>query len=226
MSLRSRIINGPGFFFVMSSLLSGWMRFVAATSRIDRKGWAEVEEAIGTDRGVIICCWHQRIMMSPFLMPGNEDRCNSLTSHKRPGRIVGQMLKRFGFKTTPLPPGTMGTSQMRSLLGGLRQGISICMSPDGSSGPAFECKIVPIQWARASGVPIFVFTFSCKRSWALPTWDRMMLPLPFNRMTLQWQKWDRQVPRQSDDFEALRIDLQGFMNDQVAELDAVYGRNP
>ncbi len=225
MRWRARVANSPIVFRVVSKLLSGWIRFVVATSKIDRDGWSDVEEAIRGGHAVIICCWHQRIMLSPYLMPEHEGQCNSLTSHRRPGRMVGQMLKRFGFMTTPMPPGTLGAGQMRRLLRGLNNGVSICLAPDGSSGPARVCKTTPIQWARVAQVPIFTFSFSAKKAWRLPTWDNMLLPKPFTHISMCWRRWDVDVPRDLDDPENLRQRLELFMNDVCAENDRLTGHD-
>ena len=222
---KSKAASSPFVFGVVSRLMAGWIRFVFWTSKVEKEGWKEFESAISNNQSVIICCWHQRILLLPYMMPGYENRCNGVTAHKRPGRFFGQMLKRFGFKTTPMPRGTTGTAQMRSLLRELSKGTSICISPDGSSGPARICKPTPIQWARVGRVPIFTFTFSPKRFLKMPTWDSMLIPGPFNRMKLVWRRWDVEVPKEIADLDALCLQLQEFMNDACEEVDLHIGHN-
>lgn len=225
MTIRARLANSQWTFRLVSKLLSGWIRLVMMTSHVEKRGWDSVRDTVGDDGAALLVCWHQRLICSPYIFPDMEARCCSLTSHKRPGRIVGAIHRRFGITSLPMDEGLRGAANMRQLLRGLSNGVSICVAPDGSSGPARVCKVTPIQWARSAQVPIFTFTFSCKRFWAWPTWDRLMFPMPFNRITMEWRRWDIEVPRNltADMTAELQSQLEDFMNEVAAEADARVG---
>ena len=225
--MRKRILNHPVTLGFGAALFSGWMRLVKASSRVEEDGWRAVAQAIDDHGGVIIVCWHQRLMMTPYMFRFGQARCHSLTSNARAGRLVGAIHRRFGYETIPMPKGLLGAAEMRRVIKGLKSGISIGISPDGPRGPARIAKVTPIQWARVSQVPTFVFTFSCRRFWTWPSWDRLMFPKPFNEITLLWREWERPVPRKltPGQTEALALELQAFMNDVSAEADRRMGHD-
>lgn len=221
-TLRQRIASSPALNRAAAGLFRLWLDAVHRTSRPVGDGWDEVARLIEAHGAVIIVCWHQRIMLTPWMFDLSRAPCRSLTSAGRAGRLVGWMHRAYGYGTVPMPKGVMGAAEMREVLRGLKQGISIGISPDGPRGPARVAKVTPIQWARAAQVPIVVFTFSTTRFWSWPTWDRLMFPLPFGRVALLWRVWDRAVPPRftEEEGEALAADLGAFMDAVTAEADA------
>lgn len=225
MRLSSRIAGHRWTFAVVSRLIAGWLRLVHSTSRIEEDGWEDVARAIEEHGAVIMLCWHQRLMMSPFSYRGDTTQFRTLTADKRPGRLAGQMQGRFGLQTIAMPENAMAAGQIREVIRGLRRGISIGLAADGPEGPARVAKQAPIQWARIAQVPVFAFTYSARRFWTFGTWDRLMFPLPFNRIVLAWRRWPTDVPRGLSDAEteALARDLTEVMDAVTAEADRKAG---
>lgn len=222
MTLRQRLASSPMLNRAAAALLRGWLTAVYATSRREADGWDSVAALIERHGAVIIVCWHQRIMLTPWMFDLRQAPCRSLTSAGRAGRLVGWLHRAFGYGTVPMPKGVLGGAEMREVLRGLKQGISIGISPDGPRGPARVAKVTPIQWARTAQVPIVVFTFSTSRFWSWRTWDRLMFPLPFGRVAMLWRVWDRAVPPRFSDEEgtALAAELGTFMDSVTTEADA------
>lgn len=222
MSLRKRIASSPLANRAGAALFGAWLRFVWMTSRRDADGWDAAARLVDRHGAVIIVCWHQRIMLTPWMFDLSKAPCRSLTSAGRAGRLVGWLHRAFGYGTVPMPKREMGAAEMREVLRGLKQGISIGISPDGPRGPARVAKVTPIQWARTAQVPVVVFTFSASRFWSWTTWDRLMFPMPFGRLVLLWRVWDRAVPGRFTEQEgaALAADLGRFMDAVTAEADA------
>lgn len=222
MTLRQRLASSPVLNRAAAWLFRAWLETVYRTSRRDADGWDAVARLIEEHGAVIIVCWHQRIMMTPWMFDLTRAPCRSLTSAGRAGRLVGWMHRAFGYDTVPMPKGVLGATEMREVLRGLKQGISIGISPDGPRGPARVAKVTPIQWARTAQVPVVVFTFSASRHWSWRTWDRLMFPLPFGRVAMLWRVWDRAVPPRFTEAEgeALAAELGAFMDAVTAEADA------
>jgi lysophospholipid acyltransferase (LPLAT)-like uncharacterized protein len=225
MSLRRRIASDPRVNRATAALFRLWLRAVHATSRRETDGWDKVADLVARHGAVIIVCWHQRIMLTPWMFDLSLAPCRSLTSAGRAGRLVGWLHRAFGYDTVPMPKRGLGATELRTVLRGLQQGISIGISPDGPRGPARVAKITPIQWARTAQVPVVVFTFSASRYLSWPTWDRLMFPLPFGRLVLMWRVWDRAVPPRFSDAEgaALTAELGAFMDAVTAEADTRAG---
>jgi len=222
MNLRKRIVSSAALNRAAAALLRLSLKIAYHTSRRDAEGWDAVARLIDQHGAVIIVCWHQRIMLTPWMFDLAQAPCQSLTSAGRAGRLVGWMHRAFGYGTVPMPKGVLGATEMRTVLRGLKQGVSIGISPDGPRGPARVAKVTPIQWARTAQVPIVVFTYAATRFVPLRTWDRLMFPLPFGRLVLLWRVWDRTVPARLTDAEglALAAELGAFMETITQEADA------
>ena len=223
--LRKRIANSAFANHAVAAVFGAWARLVRATSRRKEEGWAQVETALATHGAVIIVCWHQRLMMTPFMFDVARHRCRSLTSDARAGRLVGHIHRHFGYESVPMPHGILGAAEMRLIFKGLREGISIGVSPDGPRGPARVAKSTPIQWARSAQVPVVSFTFSAKHYLRWPTWDRLIFPLPFTKLHLRWRVWEETVPSKLSDAEtaAFAQRLQSFMNAEALAADRMVG---
>jgi len=222
MSLRKRIASSAAANRALAGLFRAWLRMVWATSRRELDGWPEVAELVRQHGAVIIVCWHQRIMLTPWMFDLDQAPCRSLTSAGRAGRAVGWLHRSFGYETMPMPKGVLGAAEMRAVLKGLKQGVSIGISPDGPRGPARVAKVTPIQWARTAQVPIVCFTHAASRTWFWRTWDRLMFPKPFGKLVLVWRVWGREVPARCapDQADALATELGEFMDAVTAEADA------
>ncbi len=62
------------------------------------------------------------------------------------------------------------------------QGVIYGITVDGSKGPAYRMKSGAVRIAVACKAPIVVEKTWCRRYFRLPTWDRSIIPLPFNRI--------------------------------------------
>lgn len=225
--LRKRLADSPRLNAAVAGAFAGWIRWVRRSSVVSEDGWPEVADALREHGAVIIVCWHQRLMMTPYMFDLSAAPCRSLTSDRRAGRLFGRIHASFGFETMPMPRHLQGAGEMRAALKGLRQGFSIGISPDGPQGPARVAKTTPIQWARVSGAPVFIFTFSARRYLRWPTWDRLMFPLPYTRLALRWRRWPVDLPQRlsTEEAEALAADLGRAMDDLTAEADAAVGHD-
>jgi lysophospholipid acyltransferase (LPLAT)-like uncharacterized protein len=72
-----------------------------------------------------------------------------------------------------------------------------------------------IRLAKATGAPIFPVSYAASRSLRLGSWDRLMIPLPFARVTVV-VGGPLRVPRRAEEseLEERRRDLEG----RLAEL--------
>jgi len=62
---------------------------------------------------------------------------------------------------------------------------SIVIMPDGSQGPIYQAKAGAVVLAQLSGAPIYLFSYSADRAWRTTSWDRLIVPKPFARITIR-----------------------------------------
>jgi lysophospholipid acyltransferase (LPLAT)-like uncharacterized protein len=70
------------------------------------------------------------------------------------------------------------------LVHAFRTGYNLAVIPDGPRGPRHTAKPGVIRLAKATGAPLFPVSYAASRCVRLGSWDRLMIPLPFARVTV------------------------------------------
>lgn len=228
MSLRKRIADSETLQDSLANMLARYIRFVHRTSTWKRVGYEPLEELVRAGEPVIVVLWHQRLLMSPYFFPLELGRICSITSSARAGSMVGRVQLRFGFDTIAMSSHKRHVALSREVLGKMREGISIGIAADGPRGPERIASTVPLIWARSSGKRVFAITYSARRAAEAGTWDRALMPRPWNSGIFICREWTKTVPRKASEaeIETLRLDLQKLLNDITAECDVAMGRTP
>jgi lysophospholipid acyltransferase (LPLAT)-like uncharacterized protein len=162
-----------------------YIRFVYRTSRWRVIG-AEIPQAFWrARRPFILCFWHGRMLMVPYAwdhsIPGRV-----LISPHRDGRLIAEIMAHFGAETITGSSSKGGTAALRALLRALEAGIPVGITPDGPRGPRMRASPGLVTVARRAGVPIVPLTYAVRRRKMLGSWDRFIVPLPFNRGIFVW----------------------------------------
>ena len=64
--------------------------------------------------------------------------------------------------------------------------ISIGITPDGPRGPRHKVGEGTINISRISNKKILPMSLACKKKWVLNTWDKFIVPKPFNEICIVW----------------------------------------
>lgn len=228
MNIRKKIADSSLFNRSIEAVLAGYIRIAYATSKWEKDGFEAMDEVLAREEPIIFCVWHQRLVLAPYMFDQSKGKFCSLTSSARAGRLVGSVFKRFGFDTVPMPSHKRNVALSREVLSRIKDGYTIGIAVDGPRGPARIASSTPIVWARASGLSVFVLSWSARRVITLPLWDKCMLPIPFGRGILMCRRWDIAIPRKLSDeeSEALRLGLQEELNNITHDSDHSQGRRP
>lgn len=146
----------------------------------------------GQPRAAIAAFWHERLPMMPMLWLQARRRVPSLAaaqahvlvSRHRDGRFIGEVVRRFHLDMVHASTNRGGATGMRVLLRMLGQGDLVVITPDGPRGPRRVAAPGVAQLAAVSGLPVLPCAARTTRAIVLPSWDRMVLPLPFARGVL------------------------------------------
>ncbi len=138
----------------------------------------------------ILTFWHNRLLLIPvlwnrYLARDHARRTVPLTSTSRDGELIAQFLDRFGIGSARGSATRRGAAALRELAGWLKLGHVVAVTPDGSRGPIYEVKGGLLVLARISGQPIQPISWDCSRAWRVRSWDRLIIPKPFARVTLR-----------------------------------------
>ncbi len=178
--------------------LGAYLRFALRTTRWTLRGGAELG-AYEHARPAIFAFWHERLPLMPALWTralrtrrraaAPRGRMHVLVSRHQDGRMIGRMMRGFGLdlvhgSTAKNNEQKGGTASLRALLAVLAAGDQVVITPDGPRGPARRAARGVAQLAALAGVPIIPCAAQTTRRRVLPTWDRMVVPLPFGRGTI------------------------------------------
>lgn len=152
------------------------MRLLARTWRIARVSPEQLERhhSAPDASGALFAMWHGRILLGLGSHP--EEELTALVSPSGDGGLLEVLLRRFGFDVVRGSSFERGASALREILGLLRSGRSIVITPDGPRGPRHHMNEGLAWMARASGLPAVPCGLACDRAWRLGTWDRFTIP--------------------------------------------------
>lgn len=182
--------------------LGAYLRFALRTTRWTLQGGEHLGRHLHS-HAAIFAFWHERLPMMPALWTlalheraaagGARGRMHVLVSRHQDGQLIGTMMRGFGLDLvhgSSAKPGSRkleqkgGAAGLRALLAVLAAGDQIVITPDGPRGPRRRLARGVAQLGALAGVPIIPCAAQSTRRRLLPTWDRMLLPLPFGRGVL------------------------------------------
>ena len=172
-------------------LVGRYLELALGTTRWTLHGDHHVLPYVGL-HPAILAFWHERLALMPAGWTlirdrnGGGARAHVLVSRHQDGRFIGEVLRRFGVtlvygSTARNGQHRGGAAGARTLLGVLQGANFVVITPDGPRGPRRIAALGVAQLAALSGAPVIPCAAQTSRRWTLPTWDRMVLPLPFGR---------------------------------------------
>jgi lysophospholipid acyltransferase (LPLAT)-like uncharacterized protein len=198
------------------------LRFWKFTMRFEERGRENVDRFWSAGEHVIVAFWHDRLIMLPFVYRGPKG-IRVLISSSRDGELIARTIGRFGLEAVR-GSSTRGGAEARDVLeDALAGGYDVGITPDGPKGPRHIAKAGVVQLAQATGRPVVPLLMSSARGKRLRSWDRFLVPMPFDHVVLRWGEpmW---VDKQ-ENFEAARRRIEDALNAVCRQVDAETG-NP
>ncbi len=171
-------------------------RYVVLVARATRwriEGEAELAAFAGGGP-CIVAFWHESLPSMPMFWLrakrlGLRRPAVVLASRHRDGRLIGRAVETMGIGVVGGSSARGGSSRggaagLRALLKALAAGAHVGLTPDGPRGPRRVAAAGVAQLAALAGVPVLPCAAAISRGWALRSWDKMRLPLPFGRGVL------------------------------------------
>lgn len=160
------------------------LRLLARTWRF-RYVHAERCEPVRTRQApFLILCWHEVIL--PLLWAHQGMGITIVVSEARDGQYLARFAASLGYRVAEGSTTRGGSRAIRGALRALREGGSVCVTPDGPRGPrrVFKGAAIPLaQHGRAAVIPVHA---SAQWAWRARSWDRFLLPKPWSRITITY----------------------------------------
>lgn len=216
---RSGLLAG-----LLARLLTTYLRLCWRTGRWTSDGQDTLNASLA-EGPVTIICWHGRLVMAPVVW----ERRAPVAIPRDPspaGRLSAATQAHFGTEPFEIDMSGGNFGPVRQVMKLVKGGASLGLTADGPKGPDRKVKRAAIDWARATGRPVFLFAWSSRRVIRLNTWDRLMLPIPFAGGSFVYRGWTPDIPRrpQKEDYARLRTDLARELDEAAASADALAGR--
>lgn len=188
MSLMKRVMRHPVVMRFLCWIAAVYIGLVYKTTRWEKKGFENVMPYWDQRKPLIVCFWHNRLMMTCFAWQSPFQKFNMLISSHSDGQYIANIVGHYGIQTIAGSSSKGGSQALRKILRVLKDGHAVGVTPDGPRGPRFEVSDGIIQMARLSGADIIPVTFAISRRRVLKTWDRLIFALPFSRGVLMYGK--------------------------------------
>ena len=150
------------------------------------------DKIILENKSFIYALWHDQLLLSPFTWQ-TKNRIDILISKHKDGDIIADLIKYHGFNSirgstnNPSKVKEKNTiSSIRKIIKTLKADVSIGITPDGPRGPRHKVSEGTINIARISNKKILPMALAYKEQWVLNTWDKFIIPKPFNKICIVW----------------------------------------
>ena len=193
---RDNVLASPWFIEALYRLV----RAYAWSFRLrieNEQVWMRYVEKGGT---VLLCAWHQQFFSAiRHFRQYRRFGPHIMISRSRDGELIAGVARRTGWHPVRGSSSRGGREAMRGVIDELKKSRLAGHIVDGPRGPAGKVKAGVIRMAHAAGAAVVPFYISADKAWYFNSWDRFMLPKPFSRVTL---RFDRMVHLDADVDEA------------------------
>ncbi|WP_420549832.1 lysophospholipid acyltransferase family protein [Curvivirga sp.] len=208
-------------------LISLYIRFVYLTTKWTFIGFEERDEFAKRNDTGIVMQWHNRIGLVGFGWNARKHPISLLVSGHPDGRFVSSALGYLGMGAIFGSSSKGGAAALLQCIKTAKKGIFIGLTPDGPRGPRMRMKDGPVVIAKKTGAPMSLLAYSVRKRKVLKTWDRFILPKPFNEGVLMWRELDG-ISKDATDEET--IAYKQYLEDELTkatnELDVMMGHAP
>jgi lysophospholipid acyltransferase (LPLAT)-like uncharacterized protein len=207
----------------LAGCVAGYIRLVDRTSRWTVVNGEYVAKLKAENKPSIVCFWHGRMLLLPCSWRSKMP-FKMLMSLHRDGRMIAQVIDHFGQGAIVGSTSRGGASALRAILRALGDGTVIGFTPDGPRGPRMRASSGIVVAAKLAQVPIMPVTYGAKRRRMLGSWDRFIVPRPFNRCALVWGD-PIHVPADADAdaLERARLEVERSLNEITRQADTMFG---
>lgn len=160
------------------------VRLLGATWRIERRGDEGVRACRAARKPYVLALWHGELL--PLLWTHRNQGISVLISTHADGEIIARIARSLGCRTVRGSSSRGGARALLELVRELREGHVVAITPDGPRGPRRVFAPGAVVAAMRAGVPVVALGVTADRAWRLRSWDRLVVPKPFARLTVAY----------------------------------------
>lgn len=226
-----RLLRSAPFVRVVANTIALYIRLVHATSSWQTLGLEHPRQFWNVEQPFIAAFWHGRLLLMPPAWIVKKPM-HVLISQHRDGEMIARTMDPFGIGTirgSSAKAGKKdkgGRAALRSILEALRQGEYVTFTPDGPRGPRMRAGPGIVAAARLARVPIMPASYAVVRRRVINSWDRFILPWPFNRGVFIWGEPIDVFTDTTESLEQAALRVEIAMNALCEQADRLCGHAP
>lgn len=171
-------------FIILTKLVYFYLKFVYFTSSwyfvfldgSDRKQFL-------SKRGRIFAFWHNRLALGPGIFLGHKNIYALISPHSD-GKIISSIVKWFGFGVISGSTNRKPIPALKTIIKKLKDGSNIVITPDGPRGPIYQINSSINKIAQKYNAELIPVSCATSRYFLLKSWDKLIMPLPFGKITI------------------------------------------
>lgn len=191
----------------------GLLRLILSTCRFEVVGLENLNQT-AEKRSCILMLWHNRLaIMSEFLRKfAPQHIYSAFISNSNDGEALAILANSYSFGRTIRVPHAARYLALKTMIRRLRsQKEVVIITPDGPKGPAYRIKPGIGAAAIQASAPIIPLTWVANNFWQFGTWDKLILPKPFSKITVSIGS-PISLSKQAEDFSEPSQELEQTMH--------------
>ncbi len=188
-----KILKHRYFQSFISWIISLYIKICFQTSIWLTKNTDVVDKLAAKNKSIIVCFWHNRLLMAVFCWNWSRDFKMLISGHSD-GKITSKAVSYFGIETITGSSRKKNVSSLKEIISQIHKNNIIGITPDGPRGPNEEIKEGLISLIKKTNVVVLPMSYSAKYKVRLKTWDKFMFVTPLNKFVVVWGnpfKFDR-----------------------------------
>jgi lysophospholipid acyltransferase (LPLAT)-like uncharacterized protein len=174
----------------------GWKRLLLQPAALLFKAWGRTYrfEIAEEDRlnletvsePLAFVLWHNRLFITAEIVRRYRHGrpLFALVSASRDGAWLDAFFNAAGMRTVRGSSSRLGREAATALVGVLREGNDVGITPDGPRGPVYQIKPGALIVTRRTQTTVMLFSAEFTSAWRLRTWDGFYIPRPWSRIRL------------------------------------------
>ena len=183
-TIKHYLKNSQLIFNLVSGIIFVYLKFSYLTSK-----WHFVmpkdldEEKIDNENGLFFAIWHNRLAYGMCIF-SNYKNGFALTSPHSDGKIIGKLVLMMNHKIIQGSTNKNSNSAVKEIIKQITNGGKIVVTPDGPRGPIYKNGSVITKIANKYNKKLIPVSCHASSYFELKSWDKMMIPKPFSKITV------------------------------------------
>ena len=159
------------------------VKMYLSTFRYSCKGLKEFDKLTENKRAVFLVWHNQLIGIVGF--KNKKYKFVTMISRSKDGDLFTPVAEAMGNNKVVRASSSKGAAAgTLEMLRWMEKGWHGAMAADGPKGPKYQVKAGGLYLAKKSDRIIVPIVMDCKRFWRTRSWDNLIIPKPFSRITL------------------------------------------